>query len=317
MAKTKTTTVKETLPDESAGVEEGFFFGSEDDELLQKIRKQYGDGTVKFKVYRVVAGKPVFITESTENVDEAQLQEFGAGRYAIRIFINGEAKDTVYVEVADKPGKPAAAGSVDSIQNQLYRDQIQFGQQMILALINKNSGNGGGFTMQDAIALAALVKGNGNGVEHVLKGLELGLANAGGGGGSDWKSLLVSTLKEFAPAINTAIVANAPPQPNGQPAQLPAMTQTQDQLLIQALNMIKAKVIAGLPVGLALDWLVANASDPQYQNYMKLALSKSFEDLVKLDNELANEPFNSWFREFLLGMKEHFKEQTQDAAEDE
>jgi len=328
MPRKKKTIVEETIPDgvssgiddvSGSGADTSIMWDTEEDELLARIKSQYGGSLVKVKVYKITPGKsqPVFCFSSEENVDEEQLQEtYGGGKYALRFFVENTLKHTAYLEVADKPAnKQSANGSAESIQNQMLREQSQWNRDLLLTILGRPSPVNTPTPMNDIAQMWTMIQGNQAKSDNFqamitlfTKGLELG---AGKSGDMDWKTALIQTVREIAPGITNAVVSaqtgaggnggNGLPN-NMSPALIP------DQMLRQGISMLKTRIIAGLPVGLALDWIVTNASDPQYQPFLSAALSKSFEDLVKVDNELANEPYNSWFREFLIGLKDHFKE---------
>src|ERR1700704_3844242 len=292
MAKTKTTTIKEQLPDDSLSGIDPNLFPLMDDELLTKIKAEYPTSLVKVKAYKIVTGKSqgVFCFESEDKIEESQLQEWGGGRYALRFYADGLLKHTVYFEVADKPQKPGTNTAPDEVR--LLREQIAWNQQMILAFLGRNTPVTPPTPMQDIVAAWSLLNQNkpANGFDTMstlfVKGLELGMDHNGGG---DWKGELIRTVKDIAPAIINA----ATPAKNGD--SMPQIAINPDLLIKQGLDFMKTKVVSGLPVGLALDWIVANSNDPQYQQFMKLALGKSWEDLCKIDPELNNEPFKTWF----------------------
>lgn len=270
------------------------------------------------KVYKLFPGrpKPAFCFETHEEISETQLQNlYGGGAYTIEYSYQNGTKRLEHWEIADKPSTPETnkPRTIEDVQIAMLKEQSQMNRELLMAVL----GRGNNVTPMTEIAqMWGLIHGanpsnNGNGtstIDKMLsfleKGIEIGAAK---GGDMDWKSMLVSTVREIAPTI-TSVVAQA------KGVQLPETTSAalalpEDQIQ-KGINTLKKQILGGMPVGLALDWVVANANEPQYQPLLQLALSKSFDDIVKIDNELANEPFNTWFRQFLEGLKAHFKEQS-------
>ena len=331
----KKTIIEENIPDANGsnsaipGVDpesmENVTWDSEEDELLTKIKSQFaGNAAIKIKVYKMISGKsnPVFVFASEENVDEEQLQEsYGGGKYALRFFVDGILKHTHYVEVADKPvklngnGNGNGAGDAHVMQVNMLSQQLQWSQQLLLTLLAKP-----GPIQQPPTPMSELAQGwamiNGGGgsskglsaesmITLFTKGLEIG---AGKSGDMDWKTAAIQTLKEVVPAITSVVaqVKGVPVVPASVIANQAPVAVVPDQMLKDGLGFLKPKIIGGMPVGLALDWVISNAAD--YQQFIAIAMSKSFEDIVKIDPDLANEPFNTWVRQFLDGLKEHFNQ---------
>ena len=317
MPSKKKTIIEETIPDNASipelGVRESVTWETEEDVILERIKAQYGEtAAVKIKVYKIIAGKgdPVFVFSSTENVDEEILQEtYGGGKYALRIFIDGILKHTHFMEVADKPISKQANNNNGDSREQMLREQMAWNQRLLLTILGKPQPIAQQTPLTELVNAANLIKGNGgsNNMDAMItlftKGLEIG---SGKSGDMDWKTALVNTIKEIAPVVTGAIaqVKGGVPMPNN--GQVVTAQLLPEQELQKGITFLKGKIVAGLPVGLALDWVVSNAHE--YMQFISLAMSKSFEEIVKIDPELANEPYNSWVRQFLEGLKEHFKE---------
>lgn len=327
MAKKKTI-IEETIPDALGGgpdVTGDFTFDDTSaDTAIDKIKAQYGGNLVKIKVYKIVTGKsqPVFCFESQEHVDEMQLQNsYGGGSYVLRFFVDGAAKHAERIEVMDKPLSAAQPSTASDIQIQMLREQSMFNRDLLMSVLGRSTPINAPTPMSEIAQMWALIHGMNPGsnsggsfdklIDVFTKGLEIGSSK--GGGEMDWKSALLNTVKEIAPAV-TQVIARA----NGVPLTAPAIEQPilPEQLLRQGIAMLKTKIMSGLPVGLALDWIVSNSTDVAYQPLLHFALSKSFEDIVQVDNDLANEPYNSWFRQLLAGLKDHFKEAATTEIED-
>jgi hypothetical protein len=308
MPKIKTTTVKETLPEDGFDLETSSFAGVDDDFLLAKIHEDYPDSQIRQKVYK----GGVFQFATTEKIDEEMCQQYGGGKYEIRFIVNGKPIHKIYYEVAEPVKKNGApVNDAASIQNQMLRDQLQWNQQMILALMGKPGPVTTPTPMSDLISAWTVLQGGAKQFDPtnlIIKGIELADKVSGKGDNGDWKVELFKTLREVAPAVMHA--AGAQPQPNGAQPMIAAVTP-EDEVLRQGLTWLKSRILAGFPVELALDWLIANANDPQYQPFIKMGLQKTFEDVVKIDNEFVNEPYNSWTRALIDGIKGWAQSQSQ------
>jgi len=328
MAKKKTeqkTVITEDVPDGTPvpGEPAPFTFDTDIDTELDEIRNK--GSRILVKVHKIMPGhKPIYQFETDRQVSEVQLQQYGGGLYTVSYYIDGVRKHVDELEVADKPApdKPASAADV---QIQMLREQSQMNRDLLMAVLGRTNPVTPAPTPMSEIAtmwglIHGIQPGNGGGAfEKLIEVFKLGMELGGKGGGElDWKTALISTVKELAPGI-TQIVANAKGvdmsqvQVNGGNGTQPAITNP-DQLLKAGLALIKPKILTGLPVGLALDWVVANSTDPQIQPFLALAVQKDFQDLVNADNDVASEPYNTWLRQFLTALKEQFK---QAAAEPE
>lgn len=330
--KVKTTTVREELPETAVnGLDplpglENVTWDTQEDEILDRIKAQYGEAPIKIKVYKITTGKanPVFCFESADNVDESTVQEsWGGGKYALRFLVEGIIKHTHYIEVADKPIKPGTSQNPNDIESRMLRENMAFTQNLLLSILGKPNPMQPQTPMAEVVQAYQLIhaqNGNGGGgvsvdkmIDLFSRGMEIG---AGKSGEMDWKTMLLQTVKELAaPAMSIIAQSKGVEVTNNNPA-LQNGVVVPDQVLKEGLAFLKQKIVAGLPVGLALDWVIANAAD--YQQFISAAMSKSFEDIVRIDNELANEPYNSWLRQFLKMLKEHFTAAaTEDESEDQ
>jgi hypothetical protein len=150
-------------------------------------------------------------------------------------------------------------------------------------------------------------------VEMILKGMEL--ANKSNGGG-DWKTELISTAKEaILPAITMLgnMKQNTPQQPTTQ-ATLPEALEA-NGVLHQAIKWLKSKILSGLETGLAVDWIIQNANDAQYQPILSMAVQGSIDNFIAVDPEIANEPFRQWFTTAIQLLKEWYAEQSNDSTD--
>lgn len=314
MAKKKTI-IEENIPDNTVtGVQDGEFSFDGATETIEEIKARYGGSPVKVKVYKSIPGhKPIFQFESDTHVSEIQLQSYGGGLYALWFFVDGKRIHVEEVEVADKPVNVNGNGAVNDIQIQMLREQAQMNRDLLMAVLQRSGAVASPTPMSEIAQMWSLIHGMNPGsamggfdkmIELFTKGLEIGATRSGD---MDWKGMLISTVKDIAPTVTNAIAAATaarnPNAPASAPQQLPP-----EHMLKMGIIELKRRILAGLPVSFALDWMILNAADPQAQPLIAAAVGKSFEDLCLIDNELANEPYATWVRELLAGIKQHFKE---------
>jgi len=311
MAKKKTetkTSIVEDVPDGTIpGVDNGQFnFDLTEDEIRT------------IKVHKIVPGhRPIFQFETLNTVTETQLQKYGGGLYTISYY-GEDAKKPKHVEeieVGEPPIDQVKPLDASTIQIQMLKEQSQMNRDLLMAVLGRTNPTTSTPTPMSEIAtIWSLIHGttpnpnggNGGSFDKLIEIFKLGMELGGKVGGEmDWKQTLIATAKELAPGILQVVNKGVPVVETN--FQVPLQI-SQEQLLKHGLSLLKPRILSGLPVGLALDWIVANANDPQYQGFLALALRKEFQDLVNADNDVANEPYNTWLRQFLTGLKEHFKE---------
>jgi hypothetical protein len=318
MAKKKTeqkTVITEDIPDGGAipGAPEDFTFDVDIDTELEEVRAK--GSRILIKVYKILPGhKPIYQFETDSRVSEAQLQQYGGGLYQVCYFIDGKRKHVDEMEVADaKANGQHQPQSPESVQIAMLREQSQMNRDLLMAVLGRTNPTTPAPTPMSEIAtmwglIHGMQPGNGGGngtFDKLIEIFKLGMELGGKGGGEmDWKSALISTARELAPGILQIAAKTQGVEVHAQ--QIPQQTAVSD-VLKHGLSLIKPKIVAGLPVGLALDWVIANASDPKISPFLALAVQKEFQDLVNADNEVANEPYNTWLRQFLSSLKEQFK----------
>ena len=320
----KTTTIVEHVPTEQLHDDEINDFdvtleGVDDYEQLQDALQQFGinDGVV-FKVYRVTPTGQSFCYETTEYSETFLQQERGAGRYAVRIFINGKYKKTIHTEV-DAPASGTASG-----QNQAGSHSA-FLEKMLMALILKEQSpapTGPSITdLTTALAnLDALRGKQESGMDLFIKAFTLAKEMQGeSGGAGDWKGELIRMGRDAIPAITSVVQARVNgqeqqpqrtvPGQEQQPMQIDPATMTEEQkkgMLKQAIAFLKPQCIQGLPPESVLDFITANSGNPQYQTLIMAVLGYTFENILEIDHEIKSEPFHVFFRTVYDGLRSEF-----------
>jgi hypothetical protein len=327
MAKKTTTIVQQVPADQLDNGDELNDFdvsleGVDDYEQLQDALQQFGinDGIV-YKVYRVTPTGQSFCYETTEFSEQFLQQERGAGRYAVRIFIENRYKKTIHTEVDAPASGPASS------QNQAGSGNA-FLEKLLLALVMKEqSPTAPGPSLAELTTAMKNLddmrgKSDPMGFETFFKFFTMAKDLVGDGGGAgDWKSELLKMGRDAIPAITSVVQSrvsgNGTPQPavttsqEQQPMHIDPATMTEDQkkaLLKDAIAYLKPYCFRGLPAESALDFIsvTAKSGNPQYQTMILAVLGYTFEEILEIDHELKSEPFHVFFRAIYDGLGQEF-----------
>lgn len=266
------------------------------------------------KIYKLNNGSKSFCMVTTEPVDEVfiQSQYPNGGKFVVLEFNQmNELLHQNHYEIEPKTMAVAINGNGGSggndIQIRMLFEELNFTRQMLMQQLQNNKGNGGGSISELVAALAGLhqlAPGGKDPVELIIKGMELGSRNTGA---TDWKTELLSTIKEVAPsAIQAVAMSNR--QPNGQQ---PMLVASPEDNLKQGLQWIKSKIVGGMSTDLAVEWLISNANDPQYHHLLSTAIQGTVDNFIAIDPEIANEPYRTWFTNAINEIKGWYAEQQQ------
>lgn len=328
MGRLKTTTIKETLPD--APEMETYAGASEDFEpVIMDMSEDSGEILSRLTnvTYRIskkaIDGKMEYCdklaSSDVDDIADYLQKRHNGGTFTIRVFPQGALKPThiIHIRIAPKPPETGTSnGAQDqaggSIEARLLRDQVIFLQQMVLRSLESR---GSSTPLGELAEAAKLIAGNNqslnpdNLLNLVLKGMDI--ANKAQGG-LDWKAELVNLGKDHLPNIlDTFKTLKGNPPMNGSPT--PTQTPTPITLpdyIKKMFDYLKSQIIANtLPVDLALDWALANASNPQYAPLLEFALTSDYSKFVEIDPDLAKEPYQSWFTSFQTGLKDAYAHQ--------
>jgi hypothetical protein len=311
------TIVEETL-DDKEGVQ------NEDTDVVDYI-------VVMSKVYRLNGGSKSFVTQTQEPVDELFLQNNypQGGKYIVYEFntLNQQINSVNYeIEpktIATNGSSNGVVNSSNDIQIRMLFEELNHSRQMVLTLISQLGNNKGGSVSELVNALASLhqISGGTQGkdpVDLLIKGMELG--QNGGKVSSDWKSELLSTIKDVAPAALGAITANRQPVaalPPGVQSMIPNQQPTEEEMLKAYIKQIKTQIIGGVNPELAVEWITSNARDIDYQMLLRLAIHGTVDNFIMLDSEIANEPFRTWFTSAITMVKEWYAGQQEIQTDDD
>jgi hypothetical protein len=268
------------------------------------------------KVYKTNNGSKSFCMQSSEPIDEVYLQSQypNGGKFVVFEYNQmNQLLNTAHYEIEPKTMAVTPNGSMNGaspydVQIRMLFDELQFTRQMLMQqLQNRNNGSGSNINelVQALAGIHALAPGGKDPIDLIIKGMELG---SKGSGGTDWKTELLSTIKDVAPAAIQAIsMTKQPMNGNGHPM----ITESPEAYLKQGLQWIKSKIITGMDTELAVSWLIQNANDPQYQQLLSIAIQGGIDNFIAIDTEIGNEPYRTWFNSAITQIREWYAEQQQ------
>lgn len=281
----------------------------EEEETLQNIVGQFGPGDVRVKVYRRSpgGGGRDFVFAESGMVTEETLQDYGAGKYDLDIYINDVFRKRLSLGIASRSNvavNPGGDGGSRFLEQQLHimREEIralrQQPQSSALELAqavralkevtgNEPSGGGAVETLKLAMEIAKMIKGV-----------------------PDEDNSFMGTLKDVvkevgAPLVKTFLDSRAGPSPNGGMA-LPAGDPV-EAMLRQGIAFLKKRALVNADPGLYVDLLVDNAEDERSRYVISAALTQEFEFFTKFDPELGQAPYLEFFRAVYDGLRSAFK----------
>lgn len=267
------------------------------------------------KVYRINPnGKRSFSFQTGESVDEIMIQERcsnGGSFVVIEFNSSGEVVNTNAFDIEPKiiPALSNSPSSTGDIQVQMLMNELQWARGMVMQLLgNRNSEQTPVAEIVSAIKDMHSIAGGGgkDPVDMIIKGMEL--ANKANGGSGDWKTELISTAKEAIGPVLGALSQRQQPQQTGEQQMIPA--QTPDTVIKEAIKWLKGKILFGLTPDLAVDWILQNGNDPQYQPILAAALNGTVDNFIAVDSEIGSEPYRTWFTTAIQQIKDAYAEQS-------
>ncbi len=329
MPRKKRTIVEETLPDNTLTTPDGETIMFGDDAPLDEVFDSFGEESFLMKVYRITPTGSSFVFSSTEKPNpalfESSIQERcpSGGKFVVRFYKNNRIiEPSRHVEVEPRPTtvnvSSNAAESVYAVQVKMLTDQLMMMQNMVMAFIGRPAPVTQQTPVNEMLAVITAMNGiHGNkpdSVDMLVKGMEL--AKGLNGGAADWKAELVSTAKEVLVPVAGVIAQHKmqqqQPQPNPTIQQIPERTidngmKPSASLIKMALSTLKPQIMSNmLEPGLAVDWIVANGTNPMYQPFLAIALQGDVNTIIAIDPEFANEPYKSWATQVITMLKEAY-----------
>jgi hypothetical protein len=343
--KTKTTTIREAIPEGSFDPDsdtspQPFSSYDENDQALLELREKYGPAPLLLKVYKVGQGRPQYQFEvEGSDLDEAEIQRRCplGGNFSVKVHIEGKIRDTIFLNIAPLPISTTNITPISENNTVLnmMREQNAMLQNLLISILTKPAPQQN-TVMADVVSAWTMInsQSKNNDLLAIILPKIFDKALDGSGNESDWKTELLKVAKDVAPVIvsatmnnrNSAGVNGNQPvyleNPTQEYPQIPMAIQTQPQnqdiiaLVKKGINYFKPKIRSNmLPVGLAIDWILCNADNPEFQPIIHMALNKDFNDWVAMDPDLANEPFKSWLTELIAEVKNAYESQNSEQPE--
>ena len=304
----------EEIPENQSGLEDTGETSTFDLDLqraddIQTVEQVLADNGISNVTYRFYDNDGGYCYSSPElDYDRARRETKGGKNCKLGVFIGNKIIRMVPFPLSpiDPTSPPATNGNGNG------HSEMGFLKELLLKLIEKGNTSQTAAPvptladMTTALANLDTLRGKQeSAMETFIKGLEFGQSSSGQ---TDWKTDLIRTAKDALPHVTEAITAmrggNPTPHPNngnGQPVAMPP-----EHIIKAGLEYLKKKAIAGKDPELILDWVVNNAEE--YQEFLNVVLNTEFADIVKLDPEIGNEPYLSWFRSVFDGLRREFIE---------
>lgn len=292
---------------------------------LAQVLAQLGEGSTRLEVYRSTPGgnEFCFSLNGTEYTPE-RLAEWGGGRYVLRVLHEGRLVRVVEQRIATPPesrteGRANGAGGA---MVDVYREQRDFLQSTLATVLRHGAGAGDAQAPRSPLAeikpfvemlmpvLSRKEDGAERGLDLLMRGIELGKELGGVG---DWKSEAVSAFKAIVPDLKGVIAPRAPAAAPG--SGTPAEGAEAESLLKGALDYLKGPARMGVDPAVIGNWIVVNANNPTYAQYLETALTKPIEFFVERDAQWGAAPYRDWLVELLDGLRAAYSEEDQVAPD--
>lgn len=318
MPRKKRVIIDSEIPDNAIDTSDGeqVMFG--DDTPLDEVFDSFGEESFLMKVYKITPTGSSFVFSSTEKPNPAMFESTiqdrypSGGKFVVRFYKNNRIiEPSRHVEIEPRPVTASATNGNESLyamQVKMLSDQLMTMQNMVMAFIGRPAPVTQQTPVNELVTVMTAMQGiQGNrtdSVDMLLKGIEL--AKGLNGTATDWKSELVSTAKEVLVPVAGVIAQHKMQQGQAnQPSnvqQIPERTDSNNGMKVpnflikQGLNWLKPKIMSGqFEPGLAVDLILASASDPTYQPFIQMAVQGDINTFIQIDPDLANEPYKSWF----------------------
>jgi hypothetical protein len=282
----------------------------EDAETLRRVLEEHGQSGASYKVYRQTSSGDEFCFV-TDSIDEEFIQKnFGGGDFKIRVFINGKFRIPMKLKIAPRIESTNGNGHVYGTEHR----HMDFLEKLVLAQIAGNGGGNHGPSISELTgALANLDSLRGkqeSGMDIFQKGVSFAreILDMKPSSTGDWKSELISGVKEALPTIAGMIPGARKPVAVNPQEQVSAVSQAtpeqQTEMIKQGLAYLKKQCLKNVDPDLIIEWVENNAED--YQPLIHMVLNLPFEEFVKIDAEIGNEPFKQWFTRLFDGLRSAF-----------
>lgn len=286
---------------------------------IQKLLSQFGDGEIVAKVYELrPSGEECFLrvipSPTPEKVSEESIRAGNHGRggkFVLRFLVDGELRSTQQLLIADDPSA-ASVLSGNGTSDPTLQLLLQKITALEIQLANRQNPEREPINnLADAMLKLQQLQApkQDTSLDTILKCIEIG-KSLGGGGGSDWGSIIKDVVKEIGPTIAPLIMSAA----NGgvQRPGLPAGTNggdsamVEEQMLKQGIAFLKKKCMMRSDPGLYVDMVIDNAEEFPYSRLVHIATTQEFSAFTNLDPELGQEPYQTFFKTIYDGLRSNF-----------
>lgn len=270
------------------------------------------------KVYKTNGAKRSFCFQTAESVDEVVIQDRHPAGGAFAVFEYNAAGDVVNTTNYDIEPKPALSNPnapAGDLHTQMLMNELQWMRGMVMNMVGNRASEATPITeiIRAAKDIHSMSGGGGKDpMDMLIKGMELGQKS--NGGAPDFKTELLQTAKEAVLPV-VKLLSERQPMPTGGQHMVPTNPQTPAAIVQDAIIWLKGKIIMGLTPGLAVDWILQNGNDPQYQPILAMAVQGTVENFIELDSELNNEPYRGWFTAAIQLIKDEYAEQSGNAGD--
>lgn len=279
----------------------------------------------------------------------------GAGDYSIKAMLGGRyviggsrqisIAPAINQEVNDPDPLPTVmppvfnSPSVDpsTLQMEMIREEMRMQRDLMMKIIEKSS-SAPAIDLPNIIASLANVArmftppaitpvnplANVESVMNLIsKGIEIGQT----GSVEPKKEGVMGYIKDLAPVIGEVIGNLLPARANGgggsatvqsvpsrQVSEAPEIAQSR-AMLAAGIAYLKRKALSGADVGLYIDFIGDNMSDPQWTPLVQM-IHKPYDEVAgALDPELSQMPYRPWFESLFNGVRELIKPSGAEADE--
>ena len=338
--KNKNMTVRETVreyqeplpnpnglaPEEDIPIEESFHEPDVYDRLRNMREGLSGQGQIRIRASKQIGGEYIFQGWVPADVDiEDYLQRtWKGGRYLIRFYIDGRPVDTVSLAVADPIDNGASPNGSPSSEIQALRDSIndlkvQIATARSAPPAEKTSVGELAEAVKTVVDLQKPAPTQNTNLKETLELVREMFTFSKQMAGEkpeaedkDWKTLLMETIRDIAPAAAAAFGPKTRPASLAGP--LPTIQNSEEQMRQQqeqedayvkaAIEQLKPYAYNRVDVNIILDWAETNAQ--AYAPLIRRVTSGEFKDLAALSPDIGTEPLFGWFKSLYDGLRSSF-----------
>jgi hypothetical protein len=350
----KKITTEEVLEGDELGKEAPEEKTSGPEQELQDYIKSLGESNLAVKIFKQKIGQSAYTYMTVTTVDQATeeyIQEnFGAGTYQVRCFLNGKYVGAKTIQIGEGPKKPEILPNPNGdeseipaqslpysdpvlLQIEMMRESAVTNRELLKALIEK-SGSEKSSTMELAQIMAmfktmqpAAETGNPMKMFSELLPFVRELMKMMGGNPPEeeeggWRGILKGVIKEVPGMLNMLRPNGASTAPNNASTTGAVLTEGAIPLAIApemlkqlqwAFGFLKGRCRVGADPLAFVDFAMNTLDTEQSMNVVQL-LDRSYEEIATIDPDLLNAVYRPWFEVFFKGLKDAILERNATAG---